>query len=164
LRENTRGPVVLAGHSTGAQAALRAALAAPDSVAALLLAGPTFAPQTRRTAHLVRAWARTTRREPSSGAAAVAGEYRRAGVRALTRYVRSGLRDRPEDILARVGCPVLLATGQHDHFAPPGWVRRLATIASDGRAVTVAGAHAFPYSHPDRFADLVAEAAAAAHR
>lgn len=153
------GRVVLAGHSTGAQAVLRVAAELPDVIDALVLAGPTFAPSTRRLVGLGRAWARTSRHEPSSGLWATLPDYRRGGVRRLTRYLRSGLADRPEELVGRVRCPMLLARGEHDHFSTAEWVERLAAAAPRGQAVTVSGAHAFPYSHPSQFVHLLAEAA-----
>ncbi|HWH00302.1 MAG TPA: alpha/beta hydrolase [Pilimelia sp.] len=155
-------PVVLAGHSTGAQAALRAAVAVPAAVAALVLAGPTFAPRDRRPDRLVRDVLRTAWHEPKSSLLMALPDYRRAGVRGLARYVLSGLRDRPEEFIGRVDCPVLVARGRHDRLAPTGWIRALAQAAPDGHAVTVPGAHAFPWEHPGRFAQLLADAAARA--
>ncbi len=159
LVDHRPGPVVLAGHSTGGQAVLRVAAELPGQIRGLVLAGPTFAPQARRLAGLVRAWARTSRHEPGSGLWAALPDYRRGGLRRLIRYVRSGLADRPENLVGSVSCPILLARGEHDHFAAADWVDRLAATAPRGQAVTVPGAHAFPYSHPRRFAQLLAQAA-----
>ncbi|MDG6105573.1 alpha/beta hydrolase [Dactylosporangium aurantiacum] len=155
LRAHARGPVVLAGHSTGAQAVLHAALAVPEAVAAVVLAGPTFAPAVRRIRPLVRAWAGSTGREPPSGLVAAGPDYWRAGPVTLARFVRSGLRDRPEDVIGALRCPVLLATGAQDRFAPPDWIGRLAAAAPAARTTTVAASHAVPYSRPGQFAELV---------
>jgi pimeloyl-ACP methyl ester carboxylesterase len=56
-------PVLLVGHSTGAQAALHAALAVPERVTVLSLAGPTFPPEARRWRPLAARVARTARHE-----------------------------------------------------------------------------------------------------
>lgn len=71
---------VLVGHSTGAQAAVRAARAVPERAEAVILAGPTFPPAARRrwplVARVVRTFptsrsVRCGRRFPSTCAAAV---------------------------------------------------------------------------------------------
>jgi pimeloyl-ACP methyl ester carboxylesterase len=152
--------VVLAGHSTGAQAALHVAVHRPDRVRALALLGPTFPPEQRDLAGAARAAALTLPREPVGVVGATVPYYLRAGLPAMTRFVRSAQRDEPERLAARVNCPTLLARGEHDGFAPPGWVRRLATAAG-GRTVTVPGAHTFPFRQGGLTAGLIAEAARA---
>ena len=54
-------------------------------VSCLVLAGATFAPEARRSAGLVGAWARTIPFEPASALARTAPDFRRAGIRSLTR-------------------------------------------------------------------------------
>ncbi|WP_406601984.1 alpha/beta fold hydrolase [Lentzea kristufekii] len=54
LAQVAGGPVVLAGHSAGAQAALHVAAAHPDRVSALVLLGPTFPPEQHVLSGLVR--------------------------------------------------------------------------------------------------------------
>src|ERR1700761_3553223 len=58
LRSVIDRPVVLFGHSTGAQVALHVARALPDQVTALVLGGPTFPPELRTAGALARAVAR----------------------------------------------------------------------------------------------------------
>ncbi|ELS50884.1 putative Alpha/beta hydrolase fold-containing protein [Streptomyces viridochromogenes Tue57] len=152
--------VVLVGHSTGAQVALRAAARNPDRVRALVLLGMTFPPHLRRAAPLLRAVTRTAVREPVGLLGALVPDYLRAGPLRLTRYLDSALRDHPEDALSRLCCPVVLAAGAHDPLAPPGWIEHAARQAPDGRSVTLPGAHGFPYSAPESTAALVLRAAA----
>lgn len=162
-------PVVLMGHSTGAQIALRVALARPALVAGLCLAGPTFPPSARRWMPLVRRVGATLRHERPSLAAATLPEYLRGRSRVLT-LLRSAMADRPEDVAGRVRCPLLVLRGRHDAVSPRAWVLQLAspplpppagrqaaaTPASGPtppapwrRAVTVRGAHNFVYDFPD---------------
>ncbi|MDK1342802.1 alpha/beta hydrolase [Streptomyces sp. 378] len=153
-------PVVLAGHSTGAQVALRAAVRAPGLVRALVLLGMTFPPHLRHTAPLLRAATRTAVREPAGLLGAVVPDYLRAGPLRLTRYLASALGDRPEQALPELSCPVLLAAGAHDPLAPPDWITHAARQTPSGRAVILPGAHGFPYSDPEPTAALVLGATA----
>jgi pimeloyl-ACP methyl ester carboxylesterase len=72
-------PVVLCGHSTGAQVALRAAVAAPERVSALVLAGPTFPPALRTWPALAGALLRDLPHEQLGQLPATLPYYRRAG-------------------------------------------------------------------------------------
>ncbi len=152
-------PVVLAGHSTGAQAALHVAAAHPDRVSALVLLGPTFPPENRVLGGLARAFVRNSRHEPPGLLPATAPYYLRGGPSALTRFIRSAQRDEPERVITGVRCPVLLARGEHDAFAPRPWLDRLTAAAPDGRSTTVPGAHTFPFRRGRLTADLILGAA-----
>ena len=139
-------PVVLGGHSTGAQAALRAAVAAPDRVAALVLAGTTFDPPARRATTLAGRVARLLVSESPGELLAVGPAYARAGRHLLT-LLRSGMADRPEDAIATIGCPVLLLRGRADPLCPAGWMAELADRARDAVRMTLPGGHNFVYGH-----------------
>ncbi|CAL9567801.1 Putative aminoacrylate hydrolase RutD [Streptomyces sp. enrichment culture] len=154
-----RGPVVLVGHSTGAQVALRVAADHPDRVRTLVLMGPTFPPALRRASGLLRALPRTLVHESAGELGVTVPYYVRAGMRDLLRYVRSALHDSPERTISRVTCPTLVLRGRHDALAPGEWALRLAAAAPRGRSMTVPGAHNFPYLHGGLTAALIAEAA-----
>jgi pimeloyl-ACP methyl ester carboxylesterase len=158
LRSDCDRPVVLFGHSTGAQAALQVASAVPDLVAALILAGPTFPPQLRTPGPLVRAFMRNSRYEPTGLMPVTWPYYLRGGPRSLVRYTRSAQHDRPEDLITSVTCPVTVVRGQHDAFCPAGWAGELAASAPNGRLVSVPGAHTFPYGRGGLTASIVAGA------
>ncbi len=152
LRVAAPGPVLLLGHSTGAQAALRAALAVPERVAGLVLAGPTFPPQARTWGALAIRVARTARHERFAEVPAVWPEYVRSHGRFLS-LLRSGMADRPEDAVTGVTCPLLVLRGEHDAVSPGEWAQRLA--GSGGRCLTLPGAHNFPFTHPDATSEAV---------
>lgn len=158
LRVVADGPVTLVGHSTGAQAALRVAMDHPDLVGSLVLLGPTFPPALRRAPALVRAFLVDSRREPPGLLRATAPYYARAGVGSLRRFVGSAQRDEPERWITEVRCPVLVGRGEHDALSPEPWARALADAAPEGRLVTVAGAHTFPYQHGGATAALIGQA------
>jgi pimeloyl-ACP methyl ester carboxylesterase len=157
LQQLPGAPVVLAGHSTGTQLALRAALRAPERVHALVLIGPTFEPRARRPDHLFARHLLTSAFEPPGQLRYTLPDYLRGG-RRLGQYVRSALADRPEDSISSVAVPVYVARGRHDHYSSAGWVQTLADTALRGRARTLPGAHAVPYNHPGATAQLIGEA------
>jgi pimeloyl-ACP methyl ester carboxylesterase len=151
-------PAVLAGHSTGTQLALRAAVQAPERVHALALIGPTFEPRARRARTLVARHLRTSVWEPPGQLRYTVPDYARGG-RRLGEYLHSALQDRPEEHVGAVRAPVLVARGRHDHFCSPAWAQRLADAAPQGRSVTLPGAHNVPYTHPGAATSLVGQAA-----
>ena len=142
-------PVVLLGHSTGAQAALRAALAEPGAVHALALGGATFAPAQRRLPVLVAQVLRTLPYERWGELPAVLPHYLR-GWRGLPVLLRTSLDDRPEDVVAQVVPSRAVLRGKHDHLCPAGWAQRLAP-----RVVELPGAHNAPYTHPAQTAQAL---------
>ncbi|MFJ3441131.1 alpha/beta fold hydrolase [Streptomyces sp. NPDC086081] len=153
-----QAPVVLAGHSTGAQVALHAAVRAPERVRALVLLSPTFPPHLRRMRPLLGALARTVVHEPPDVVPAVLPTYLKAGPRRLLACVRSAQADAPEDVLPSVACPVTVLAGERDALCPPDWAGHLARRAATGRALRAPGAHAFPHSHPAVTAEILAGA------
>lgn len=163
LRRVPEVPVVLVGHSTGAQVAMRAAAAAPECVHVLVLAGPTFPPAQRRLSGLMLSYLRNSRHESLGVIRVNLPDYLRGGVCEVVRYVRSAQRDRPEQVIRDVRCPVLLVRGEHDALAPQRWVNELVEAATNARSITIPGAHAFPYQHERLTADLVADASRSAH-
>lgn len=155
LTDVPRRPVVLAGHSTGAQVALHAAVRRPERVRALVLLAPTFPPRLRRMGPLLGAALRTAVQESPGVVPAVLPSYLSAGPRRLLTCARSGQADAPEEVLPSVTCPVTLVGAEDDVLSPPGWVCHLAGRAARGRAVVVRGAHAFPHRFPDVTAGLL---------
>ncbi|MDT0386337.1 alpha/beta fold hydrolase [Streptomyces dubilierae] len=153
-----RTPVVLAGHSTGAQVALHAAVRAPERVRSLVLLSPTFPPRLRRMRPLLGALARTVVHEAPDVVPTVLPSYLEAGPRRLLNCVRSAQADAPEDVLPSVACPVTVVAGERDALCPGDWAGHLAGRAVDGRLLRAPGAHAFPHPHPDVTADALAQA------
>jgi pimeloyl-ACP methyl ester carboxylesterase len=152
------GPVLVAGHSTGAQLALRAALAAPARVAAVALLDVTFDPQVRHCPLRLVPRLRTYLRERPRELVVTVPAFVRAGA-GLPRYVRSALADEPEQHVPALTSPVLVLRGRHDTLCPPQWAAELARRARNGRMVTVPGAHNVPYTHPGAVALHLAELA-----
>jgi pimeloyl-ACP methyl ester carboxylesterase len=146
LQQVPERPVLLVGHSTGAQAALRAALLRPEKVAALVLSGVTFPPAARRVLPLLARTARTLVHEQPGELAAVLPEYLRGRGR-LLQLLRTALADRPEDAVGGLPVPPLVVRGRQDRLCDQAWAERLAA-AGGGRVVVVPGAHNSVTTHP----------------
>ena len=156
-------PVVVLGHSTGAQAALTTTLALSahgrDDVS-LVLAGTTFAPTQRRLTGLALATPpayRDDRPDQIDPAEAFRG---RTG---MVTILQSGLRDSPEKRIAHLRVPVTVTAGVHDAFAPVTWLDQLASSADSAPSVRTSllgGSHNNLFTHPAEMAELVVLAAA----
>jgi pimeloyl-ACP methyl ester carboxylesterase len=158
--------LILVGHSTGAQAALHAALALQDvrPPSALVLLGPTVAATQRSLARLI-ATAPLAYRRDSLRELSVLVDWRRAG-RELVTLLRSAIADRPEREVRELRVPLVLAAGRQDAFVPADWLIALARAYGQGRDVPPAavvrlpGSHNNPSTHPEEVADLIDSAAA----
>lgn len=106
---------VLVGHSTGAQAAVRAARAVPERAEAVILARPTFPPAARRWWPLV---ARVVRTFPTSlgEVRAAFPEYLRGRRRLLT-FLLTSMSDGPERVVGDLRCRLVIMRGVHDALA-----------------------------------------------
>jgi pimeloyl-ACP methyl ester carboxylesterase len=158
LRRRHRGRLVLVGHSTGAQAALTAALAIqserPD--AELVLAGPTFAPPHRRLLSLISS-APLAYREDSLRELRVLPALARGRLDVWS-MLRSGMRDAPERRITALRLGVTLTAGSADAFAPQWWLSLLAASASRAAyavSIETQGSHNNLFTHPAELADIV---------
>lgn len=158
LRRRHHGRLVLVGHSTGAQAALTAALALqserPD--AELVLAGPTFTPPHRRLGNLLRS-APLAYREDSLRELRVLPALARGHLDVWS-MLRSGMRDKPETRITELGLGVTLTAGGADSLAPSWWLSLLAASASSAAYVWVhetPGSHNNLFTHPAELADTI---------
>lgn len=150
-----RGPVVLVGHSMGAQVVAEAA-AVPGVASHAVLVGPTVDDAARTAVQQAVRLARSSMAEPRRTQALLVRSTLECGARWYGAELRQMLR---HDVAARVPtveAPVLVVRGEHDRLAPPRWADRLAASAPRGRSVTVPGAaHAVMHTHAREVADLV---------
>ena len=150
------GPLVVVGHSTGAQAALEAALRLQHdrSDVSLVLAGLTFQPSQRTRRGLLRG-AATAYRQDSAGELVVLRNLAR--VRGdVVRIVQSGQRDRPEERVRSLLVPLVLTAGEADSFAPREWMDEVAAAAGGpSRVAVLPGSHNNLFTHPEEFAAVV---------
>jgi pimeloyl-ACP methyl ester carboxylesterase len=142
-------PVLLLGHSTGAQVALHAALAQPASVRTLVLAGATFSPEARRVLPLLGQVLRTLPHEQLGEVPAVLPYYLR-GLRRMPQLLRTTLADRPEDAVPRLAVPRVVLRGEHDHLCPRPWAARLSPDVRE-----VPGGHNVPWTHPGQVSQVL---------
>lgn len=147
LAQVPAAPVLLLGHSTGAQAALRAALSSPAAVSCLVLGGATFTPEARRPTGLVVRTALTVVHERPGELPAVLPYYLR-GARRLPELLRSATADRPEDVVGALVPPLLVLRGRHDRLCSRGFAQELARRAPRGEVVELPGSHNVPWTHP----------------
>jgi pimeloyl-ACP methyl ester carboxylesterase len=150
---------VLVGHSTGAQAALGAAVRLPPAgpVAGVVLAGPTVAPEQRSLPRLLATAPRAYRRDSPRELAALQDVARWAPD--VLRMLLTSTRDAPERTVERLRLPLLLTSGRGDAFAPAHWLTQLsrqAVRSPSARVVRLPGSHNNPFTHPVPFSGLLA--------
>jgi pimeloyl-ACP methyl ester carboxylesterase len=154
-------PLVVVGHSTGAQSALVAGLALQGRVDALsvVLAGLTIR-RAQRTYPALLGGAFPAYRHDSPRELVVLANVARVRLDIL-RILSSALRDRPEDRVAALRAPLVLTAGERDAFAPREWLLEVAARArasQAARVVTLPGSHNNLFTHPEEFAAVVAGA------
>jgi pimeloyl-ACP methyl ester carboxylesterase len=160
---------LLIGHSASCQVVAHAAASAPDRVAGLVLVGPTTDPRATSWPRLASRWLATARHEDPRQVPSLVRQYRQTGTGTMLRAMDAARSDRIDDVLRRVGCPVLILRGWHDRIAPSDWLATLtgraggsSTGAGRRAAVTVpAGGHMIPTTHGELVALEVARFSAA---
>jgi pimeloyl-ACP methyl ester carboxylesterase len=145
-------PVLLLGHSTGAQAALRAAHDRPERVRRLVLAGATFPPQARRPVPLLGRVLATLPSEQVGQVPAVLPYYARGRGRVVD-LLRSAMADEPSPEGLH---PPLVLRGRRDRLCPPAWARHL---AAGGPVVELPGGHNAVWTHPGLASEALRRAA-----
>jgi pimeloyl-ACP methyl ester carboxylesterase len=174
--------VVLVGTSLSALLCRDIALAFPDRIRGLVLAGPALSPWgMRRHRAILRTWLRTLE---DSGLPALYDQMyplvssdhaaERAGMPGFLgrkqsflglntpEWIRAGIAvslTAPADpaLLARIACPTLLVVGDDDFALGASAVDELVALFSDARAIILPRAGHLPFiEEPERFQDEVA--------
>jgi len=129
---------IIIGHSMGCQVAMEMAVRSPESVRALILAGPTVDPAARTLRQQAMRMLWDILHERPVVIWRGAREYLRGGPRVFAK-IRVMLDHRPEDLGPRVLVPALVVRGSHDEVAPEDWGRRLAAIMPAATYAEIAG-------------------------
>jgi len=160
LSHGTGRPLVVVGHSTGAQAALGTALLVQEERddIALVMTGPTFRPRHRHLAALAGA-APAAYRKDRLGELVVLPDAARGRLGVLS-LLRSGMHDAPERRLSALTVPLTVTAGEDDAFATQRWLATLAAAAARSprvRTVVAPGSHNNLYTHPVEVATVIAD-------
>lgn len=144
---------ILCGHSASCQIVAHAAAHSPARVAALVLVGPTTDPRGSGWSGLAGRWLATARHESPRQVPVLVRQYARTGLGSMVRAMDAARRDRIQQSLRRVTCPVLVVRGAHDRIAPADWTHALTRDAPAESAVPrrcvelPAGGHMVPLTH-----------------
>lgn len=135
------GPVVIVGHSMGAQWAIETVLQGAAPVTGVVVIGPVVDDAHRSLGAQAVGLARDTLGESLPTNWIVFSDYVRSGPRWYLRQVRHMLRYPTEDRIRDLDVPVLVLRGAKDPVAGPSWSRRLAASASSAQLVEIPGRH-----------------------
>lgn len=142
------GPVVVLGHSLGAEVATDLARQRPELVQGLVLVGPVVDPVAPTAVHQGLRLLRDMPGERPLTGAMVTRDYLHAGPVSFGLGVRSMLRYGTAEGLAGLEVPLLVVRGAHDPVAPARWADQLRDLVPDGTVVHVPGAvHNSVHSH-----------------
>ncbi|MDD7930032.1 alpha/beta fold hydrolase [Microbacterium sp. NE2TL11] len=139
IGELSSSPVILGGHSMGAQWVAAAALRRPASVRAVVLMGPVTDDRHRTLSAQARALALDGLLEPPRVNAVVLGDYLRSGLRWFFAQVRHMVAYPIEQRVEELSVPVLVVRGSRDPIAGDDWVHRLAGHAAAGEVLVIPG-------------------------
>jgi len=143
------GPVIVVGHSMGAQFAIEVARQRPEAVSRVVLIGPVVDTKKRTLSAQALVLMRDSSLEPPATQLMVTADYIRCGLPWFLTEAFA-MRDYPTHLAIReVGHPLLIIRGEHDPIADASWCRRLAAQAPDARVATVPGhRHNVLHSNP----------------
>lgn len=149
VRDVGISPVVLIGHSMGAQVVTAMAERHPELVDRIVLIAPTIEPKRRSAARAVGGLLVDSLREPLIVSVIAFTDYVfRCGLPYLIRQFPVLLGDALEERIGQVPQPMLIVHGERDAVVSHEWCVELAT-RSGARFVEVPGPHSVMYSDPD---------------
>lgn len=159
------GPVVLVGHSMGAQWAVETAAQRPDLVAAVVAIGPVVDERHSTLFAQAVALAVDTLAESPRTNVIVFTDYLRCGPRWYLRQARHMLEYPLECRISDLRMPVLILRGEHDPVAGSAWCRLLRDRAPRSALREVSGGrHVVQRSAADIVAAEILRSASAAPR
>jgi pimeloyl-ACP methyl ester carboxylesterase len=132
-------PVVVVGHSMGAQFATELAVSRPDLVSHVVLIGPVVDSARRSVLWQSLALGLDSLLESPSGNAIVFTDYARSGLRWYLTELPVMMSYDLEARLSKVVHPVLVVRGSRDPVAARSWCLKLAAIAPNARFIQIGG-------------------------
>ena len=139
-------PVVLIGHSMGAQFVTEAAALYPELVSHLVLIGAVTDPTRDSVLRQALDLGRDTVKEPLRGTLMVVADYLRCGPRWYLATLRPMLAYRTDRRLREVSAPTLVIRGDRDPVSRHDWGVHLAQQPPAGRLVELPGRHLVQFS------------------
>ena len=137
LRARDAGPVVVVGHSMGAQFAVELARQAPDAVTHVVLVGPVVDESKRTLLAQSLALFRDSALEPPATQLMVLLDYLRCGPRWFLTEAGAMI-DYPTHLaIDEIRHPVLLMRGENDPIADAAWCESLRGRAHDATLATI---------------------------
>jgi pimeloyl-ACP methyl ester carboxylesterase len=142
----SESPVVLVGHSMGAQFVTETAVRHPALIAQLVLIGGVTDPTRGSALRQALALGRDTLKEPLTGTMIVLRDYLLCGPRWYLTTLRPMLTYRTDLRLRLVSAPTLVIRGLNDPVSRRDWGVRLAEQAPLGRLLELPGRHLVHFS------------------
>ncbi|MDJ0333937.1 alpha/beta hydrolase [Salinibacterium sp. G-O1] len=150
------GPVVVVGHSMGAQFALELAITRPDLVESVVLAGPVVDPRWDNVAIQGALLAADALTEPMATKLMAAHGYVRTGLPWFLTETREMLEYDTHERIGLLRKPLLVIRGEYDTIANEGWTEWLASQVAGGASRTFKGhSHNVIHSGPAEVAEAI---------
>jgi pimeloyl-ACP methyl ester carboxylesterase len=158
IAQSAPGPVVLVGHSMGAQVVARLAIEHPAIATHVVLMAPTLDPRFRTLPRAIgRLLVDGTREPPVVNLIAVTDYLIRCGVPFALRQLPNLVDDHPEHYLPLLTTPTLVLRGDRDPIVEPVWAQRVADLVPGASLAEVRGAHVIMFTDPVNVARHIVE-------
>jgi pimeloyl-ACP methyl ester carboxylesterase len=132
-------PVILVGHSLGAEVVVEVARRHPALVQRVVLVGPTGDPAAGGVLGVWKRWMTTAVSEPLGFNLLTIAELARIGPLRMAALLRRSFEDPVEAKLSDLRCPTVFVRGERDRVAPAAWLERMGLRIPGARVVTLAG-------------------------
>jgi len=161
LAEKIRERSVLVGHSASCQIVVETAVAHPELVHALVLAGPTGDIRASGWPDLLARWLASALPESPRLIPALAPQYARTTLSSIARAVEAARHHDLAKVITGVKAPVVIVRCRHDQLSPADWTQRLAELVHGEARTFETGSHMPVLTNGPELAALIQRAAAA---
>jgi 2-hydroxy-6-oxonona-2,4-dienedioate hydrolase len=147
---------ILMGNSLGCQVVAELQRRSPGCFSCAVLTTPTMDPSRRSLPAAMFYGLLDAFHEPPRLLWIVFQDYLRAGPRRTIRSLQYAVRDRIEDKLPGMDCPVLVVRGEQDYISSERWVERAEQLLPQGKLALIPDAgHGVIYSQPEALVEAV---------